>query len=173
MNDRLSRLYAEAFMNAFFETLPSDILHRLLALQERIKSDHALQLVIALPGFKASKKNFLLSVFDSFGLNQPFASLLDLLLDQRRSFLLPKIMAALIQEYKKRAGLLDCTIRSAQPLSDAEQKQIIEHASQILGYTLLPTWIIDPSLIAGIRFETTEYLFDHSILNKLNALAVR
>jgi F-type H+-transporting ATPase subunit delta len=172
--ERLSHLYADAFLNVFFDSLPEDILERLYVLQERMKTDEQFQIVSSLPGFKAAKKEFFLKLFNSASLDlEPFNKLIDLLLSQRRSFLLQEIIAAIVQEFKKRARLLDCTIRSAQPLDSEEQKRILEHASHILGYTILPTWIIDPSLIAGIRFETAEYMYDHSIRHKLNVLAVR
>lgn len=172
--EKLPHLYAAAFLNVFFASLPEDILSRLYALQERMKTDEQFQIVESLPGFKASKKEFFLKLFTAVSLHsEPFNGLIYLLLKQRRAFLLQDIIDAIIQEYKKRARLLDCTIKSAQPLSAEEQKRIVQQASQILGYTIVPTWIIDPSLIAGIRFETAEYIYDHSIRHKLNVLAVR
>ncbi len=172
--ERLSHLYADAFLNVFFDSLPEDILTRLYALQERMKTDQKFQIAEELPGFKAAKKEYFLNFFDSVSLNnQAFTALIDLLLKQRRSFLMQEIIEALILEYKKRAKLLDCTVYSAKSLTDEEQKRIVLQASKLLGYTIIPTWIIDPSLIAGIRFETADYVFDHSIRHKLNVLAVR
>lgn len=170
---KLARLYAQACMNIFFDELPHDILDRMLHLLHRINTDQKISIVCSLPGFHEEKKKFLLMILEEESLRLPlFEHLVEVMLKNRHSSYFKEILGALIDEYKKRAHVLSCTIKSAQPLTQQQQQQLLNHAATIFDARIMPTWIIDPRLIAGIRIETPDYVFDHSIQKKLRALAL-
>ena len=86
-----------------------------------------------------------------------------LVVDHHRAFLLGELFAQLAQLYKHYAKIDVCTVRSSAPLSSQEQKDLEVSFAQQTGQDLSFTYFVDTSLIAGIRCQSTDFLWEHSV----------
>jgi ATP synthase F1 delta subunit len=104
-----------------------------------------------------------------YKLNLPeyYKKLFSLLIEQNRVFLLPLIFRHLVQEYQKRALYMPTIITSTLPLEEDEKQKLLRFLSNITHTIILPTYIVDQNLIAGIRVMSGSYLFENSIAGKL------
>lgn len=94
-----------------------------------------------------------------------------LLLEHARIFLLPVVYAALIEQSNRAAGRITCTITSAGPLLNEQQQICREFVAVVSGKKPLIEWAVDTALIAGIRIQTEDWLWEHSLDAQLRALA--
>jgi len=94
-----------------------------------------------------------------------------LLLEDARIFLLPVVYEALIRQSNIQAGRIPCTITSAGQLSDTQQHLCKQFVAGISGQKPLIEWAVDPALIAGIRFQTEDWLWEDSLDARLRSLA--
>jgi F0F1-type ATP synthase delta subunit len=96
-----------------------------------------------------------------------------LLLSHHRIFLLPSVYAQLIAQSHQRAGRIVCTVTTASPLTESYQKKCYQIIEQCSLQTPLIKWSVDPSLIAGIKMQTAEWLWEDSLDDHLKALAAQ
>ena len=62
-------------------------------------------------------------------------------------------------------------ITSAQQLTDEERKTVIDAVSHVIPFDNDKVdFRVDPSMIAGIRVQSTTYFYDNSLKRKLNDL---
>lgn len=94
-----------------------------------------------------------------------------LLLEHARIFLLPIVYAELIRQSQMLAGRIPCTVTSAVSLSGAQQQMCTQFVASVSHKTPLIEWAVDPALIAGIRFQTENWLWEDSLDARLRALA--
>lgn len=86
-----------------------------------------------------------------------------LLIDHHRAGLLGEMFIQIAQLYKRQAGIDTCTVRSSSTLSVEEKKDIEAVLQQQTQLGLTFTYAVDPSLIAGMRCQTTDFLWEHSV----------
>ncbi len=65
---------------------------------------------------------------------------------------------------------LDATVRSVVPLSDEEKETLLRRLEKKTGKAIDPHYILDPSLIGGIRVEMDGYVYDGSLRRSLDQM---
>ncbi len=98
------------------------------------------------------------------------ANFLALIAQNRRAALLPAILAAFGAERARRAGEITATVRSAQPLSPAQQQQIVSHLAQATGGKIRLNVTVDESLIGGMVINYGSMQIDASLQGRLASL---
>jgi F0F1-type ATP synthase delta subunit len=94
-----------------------------------------------------------------------------LLLEHARFFLLPVVYTALIYQSNAQAGRITCTVTSAGYLSSAQQHACKEFVQAVSGKKPLIEWVEHSALIAGMRIQTEDWLWEDSLDARLRALA--
>jgi F-type H+-transporting ATPase subunit delta len=99
--------------------------------------------------------------------------MLSVIIEQNRLRLLPEIIAeleALARAQEKRQLVV---ITTAQPLSQLAQDEIAGRISHVTsGQAIEAQFLVDPSLIAGMRLAMGNRILDTSLLSSLRAAAV-
>lgn len=164
----LGLLYARAFLNRYYKEYT---LEDFQVLQEaayffknHTKACFFMQLSLL---DRKVKEDALHLVCNQLSLPITFKKLFSLLIDQKRVFLLPVIFTQLVEEYQKRAGYMPVTITSAQKLSPYQEQELIHFLVRKTHKTIIPTFAIDPNLIAGVRMCSGTYLFEQSVAGTL------
>ena len=112
---------------------------------------------------RAVKEESLHLLCHQLSLPDSYKKLFSLLIDQKRVYLLPRIFEQLMLEYERRAHYLPMQIKTTQPLSEVEQKTLIDFLAKKTSKIILPIYSLDTQLIAGVRALGQSYLFEHSI----------
>jgi ATP synthase F1 delta subunit len=119
----------------------------------------------------AQKREALESIRKRFKLPSIIEKIDLLLLEHARIFLLPVVYAALIYQSNVLAGRVTCTITSAGPLLPAQQQACKEFVQAASGKKPLIEWVENSALIAGMRIQTEDWLWEDSLDARLRALA--
>ena len=86
---------------------------------------------------------------------------LNLLSELRRTF------ADLVDE---RAGIVDASVTSAQPLTDVQAKALVASLTARTGKTIRLNWHQDPALIGGLKVQVGSTVLDASFQGQLRQL---
>lgn len=115
------------------------------------------------------KNEALVATLSKFHLSH-LVSLIELLLKDRRIYLLPQVLEQLEHEYFKRAGIIAFDITSVTPL-DQETKEVIEQfLAQKTKKKIRAHYTLDESLIAGMCFKSDGYIWEFSVRRELDRL---
>lgn len=88
--------------------------------------------------------------------------------------LLPQILTNLEAIEDEKLGRVRVTAEVPQPLTDAQEKQIVTAIEAMLkGKTVLLHQKINASLIGGLRLQIGDKVIDHSVKHKLAQLAAK
>jgi F-type H+-transporting ATPase subunit delta len=112
---------------------------------------------------------FVKKFFDSDE-HQLFISLMQVLLEKRRSSILKEICEEFEELRRQNEGVLYARIQSASELDLDEQKEAIKQIESATGKKLEAKFQIDPKLVAGVSIECDHSVFDGSVQNGLRRL---
>jgi ATP synthase F1 delta subunit len=172
VNQRLARRYAIAIAT----------LAREQDAVERVSADlQAIRGVIDAPGRiheffespvidRPSKERVLAEAFD--GKVHPIAlhAMLLLIRKRREAFLGPIVAEYLALERETR-GIEKLTLETARPLDPAECEKLVARLEQLYAKKFEVTYVVDPSLIGGLRLMMGDRRIDASISGRLDGLA--
>ncbi|MEW6516830.1 MAG: ATP synthase F1 subunit delta [candidate division FCPU426 bacterium] len=97
-------------------------------------------------------------------------SLLKLLVEKRRSALLPAIAAGYRQEWLAARKLGVATVTTAIPLSDAQLGQLRAKLSELHGREIELQQVVKTELLAGARVEIGDWLLDGTLEARIDRL---
>jgi len=172
---RISRAhsYAQAYLNVN-KTHVCDQLAEINALSHHY---HSYQLFFKLLEMSSIsyeiKQKYVHAFWKKYELPVCLKEFIFLLLRNRVMNLLPDILKHLYIVYKKRNNLLDVTVITSHPLSDDEARKILNAIQDSLQVIIIPHFEVDTKLLAGIRIESDEYYWEHSIAKTLQALELK
>lgn len=169
---QLADRYAIAFLNTVQEPLSVTVCESIARVIAYYKRMHELLLFLQLSLFsKYDKEEALARVRRWYKIPDLFATIDLLLLEEHRIFLLPLVYERIITHAHKRAGRIVCSVTTATELSQVYRKKVFACIEQRSLQIPLITWIIDPTLIAGIKIQTAEWLWEDSLDGRLKALS--
>lgn len=165
----LSRRYAQAFLASVKQTLSDE---HIRSIQQAINYFACHPTVITLlkvPLIKSSIKEQALHtvLIEKMTLPQDFMRLVALLIEDKRAFLISKVLHALLMLYQERASVMFCTVTSSAPLAANEHALFEDFFNKKIGQHILYTYTVDSHLIAGIRMQSSTVLWEYSIAQQL------
>ena len=167
----IAKKYAKAFLNLFIDDISLDAYNHIVVLEKFLKERREAITFLSLPHIKKSaKKELLDNVINRFKLPSPFKRLITILIESKRIFLLPLILHYMAIIYRQRKGILAFIVKSSAPLTAPAIKIVKEFLEGKTDKEILTIPGVDDSLIAGIRLESYEYLWEYSIAKKLRML---
>ncbi len=170
-DNTLARKYAKAFINVFIDKLDTQEMEHVKRLATFLGQHRRVLFYVQLSFLdgETTKKDFL-DLLIKFNLDSLFKSLINLLEQQQRLFLLPKILEYIVRLYNEQHGIMEFTIVSSHRLNEPELNQIVDFLSEKTGKKILYTALIDKRLIAGIKLYSDSYGWEHSVRKQLKAL---
>ncbi|MBA2307603.1 F0F1 ATP synthase subunit delta [Candidatus Dependentiae bacterium] len=175
MNDKydiLAKKYAKAFINLYSDTITEELAERIHLLGRYFHEHRRALLYVQITKLDgdATRKRFD-TLFMSAGVDHMFASLIDMLLGDRRIFLLPRIMNFIYIFYLEKRSIIHFTIESAMDLDDQELAIVKNFLEEQTGKQVRYRVKRNPGLIAGIKMYSDTLYFEHSIRKYLRILS--
>ncbi len=93
-----------------------------------------------------------------------------LMLEKRREEELPGVRSEFSEIRRADEGTINAVVTSAVELTKAEQKQIEEKLEAQLGKKIETKFLIDPSLVGGVRVAYGDFIIDGSVRGSLDRL---
>jgi len=98
-----------------------------------------------------------------FELTKTEKKLIRLLLQNHSIMLLPSIMNQLIEIEQERRGELACTVETSHEINNKSLEKLLSFFEKQTNKKILPTIMINPKLICGLRIYSETKLYDYSI----------
>lgn len=167
-----ARKYAKAFLNVWPKAVSPDLFERLVAFEEALVAQRRILFVLSLSYVeRETTLKRIKGVCDRFDLSWHFARLIEQLLVDKRIFLLPDVLRSIRMLYARRNNLLEVCIKSSMPLGKAACNTLVQFLARASGAHVEYRVQVDHSLIAGIRIESGNLLWEHSIKKQLRSMA--
>lgn len=167
----IARRYAEAFFNVFPEAFTKKDCARLDELARFFYERRPVLFYLRLEGISSEHKVAVLEKALHEKQCDALAPLVKLLAQAGRLFLIPEVAEYIARICKERAHIVAMTCITVDPLTDHERKIIIDALMRVTKKDIEIHEKIDTRLIAGVRLQSDELLFDMSVRRALTFAA--
>ncbi len=167
-----SKKYATAFVNVYQDSLTLEDVQVMMKASVFLQRHQSIMLLICSAGLKKQDKFKIIAMLcKHFNMHESLEKFLELLLKKKNDIcLLPEILQDICYLYKKRNNILDLQIKSAEPLDQESVEVFKKFFAQQSQKDIIATTQTDTSLIAGVRLQSTTFLWEYSVASRLRAL---
>lgn len=161
----IAKKYARAFLQTYGKYLCYKRNQELNTIRSKL-IDNRVLLFSLLQTYKKnnnSDKEITTALCSAFSIPDYFKTLIQALIQSHRLALLPHIFEWINYYYNKDNNHMDIIITSPQQLTEDEKKIVEEFINHRTQKILHSTYIIDSSLIAGLRIQGSTFLWEYSI----------
>jgi len=164
--------YAAALADVAVERKNSETVKRnLAAFVEAFSSIADLRNALESPALNAEvKRKVIAEVAGKMGLDVAVRNFIYLVVDHRRTEVLPEIEQAFLSELNKRLGIVDAEVTSAHELNDDEKRQLSTVLEQRTGKKVDARFQIDGALLGGAVVRLGSTIYDGSVRDQLKRL---
>ncbi len=168
----LARRYAQAFLDLVYDQMEMSDIASFEHAEIFFKThQHACFLMDLSLLSGESKREAVRTIISTYHLPSLVEELLVLLITQKRSALIADVLSQFVGLYKKRAGIMTFFIDSSLPLSDEEKNHIESFLKEQVQAIVLCSYRVTPELVAGIRIQNENYLWEYSVQAQLRAIS--
>lgn len=171
MSNRAAIRYAKAILHSANENNTAAVLFGdMQSVYNTIEGSRELQTVLQSPVIKANdKKQALLKIFS--GQSATTHSLINILVDNKRTSLLGQVAHSFIDLYNKEQGVRVANVISAVPLSPEMESKVMAKVKELTKSEKVSlTSEIDPTIIGGFILRVGDVQYDASIVNQFRKL---
>lgn len=171
INKNIAKKYAKAFMAVFPKSFTFADVKKIDSAQKFLQIHKQVMLFLQLPQFdQERKKSMVADLISHFSLPSHFSTIILLLIEHNRSFYIPAVLSSITQLYKEQTNSIEFSLKSTQNLNEKHIESIKHFLGRLLGKNIITTTSIDDSLIAGIRLQSSDHLWEYSIRKHLQNL---
>jgi len=164
--------YAAALADVAVERKNSETIKRnLAAFVEAFSSVADLRNALESPALNAEvKRKVIAEVAGKMGLDVAVRNFIYLVVDHRRTEILPEIEEAFLLELNERLGIVEAEVTSAHELNDDEKRQLRTVLEQRTGKKVEARFQIDSALLGGAIVRLGSTIYDGSVRDQLKRL---
>lgn len=167
--------YATALFMAAPERLDK-VYADLMNFREMMNESKDLKLLVQTPGIDPrSKVAALKGVCSSAGIDDAVFNFMQVLVENKRLKLLPKMIELFEVFYRAEKGLIPCLVTSATDLGKAEKKKVEAAMAKRAGAgaTLIMEYSTEPRIMGGLVVKMGEAVYDYSVSNRLTRMEMQ
>jgi ATP synthase F1 delta subunit len=164
--------YAKAYYNLYKDQITFKERNTLADVSDLLEKKRFFLILIdnTLKDYTDLKASIIVDYFKIHHLNLPFEKLITLLLLHNRLILLAPILKRIVAFYDEEKNITLFQITTPTLISQDLKTAISSFLSSATKKTVFCSYSIDPSLIAGLRAQSKEFLYENSIRKKLQTL---
>jgi F-type H+-transporting ATPase subunit delta len=171
IDKNIAQKYAQAFINVFPKSCTLADIAKLAMVQKFLQTHKQTLLFLQLPQFdQERKKSMVADLIGYFSLPEQLSAIILLLIKHNRSFYIPEVLSSIIDLYKKRTNSIEFSIKTSHYLNEKQIESIKQFLAQLLNKNIIGTASIDPSLIAGMRLQSNDYVWEYSVRKHIKNL---
>lgn len=171
----LSVKYAKAFFNNYGSQIQEEVFWKVKKVAAKLVKNKAALNAFSL--YRATEQQVMINIIlRHFELETYFGNLLILLQKHKRLLLFPSILNEIAENFLNRNNLIFFKITSYPKLVTSQQGQAVAYLQKSTGQNILYQLSEDPGLIAGIKMQSKQLLYEDSIscrLQKIHRKLVR
>jgi F-type H+-transporting ATPase subunit delta len=168
---KIAKKYAQAFWDLAYASYDEHDFKKTLLLHEFLKSHRDVLFFFSVPlvpGEVIDKGCDYL--FKDFATASLLHRLMRLLIEHKRSFLLPGVLLYIAEQYKHDCGMISFSIISSHAIDKEAEQKIVRFIKRHVNKHIIYALSIDPELIAGLRLQSNSLLWEYSLRKQLRAL---
>jgi F-type H+-transporting ATPase subunit delta len=164
--------YAAALADVAVERKNSETIKRnLAAFVEAFSSVADLRNALQSPALNAEvKRKVIAELAGKMGLDDAVRNFIYLVVDHRRTEVLPEMEEAFLSELNERLGIVEAEVTSAHELNDDEKRQLRAVLEQRTGKKVEARFEIDGALLGGAVVRLGSTIYDGSVRDQLKRL---
>jgi F-type H+-transporting ATPase subunit delta len=168
----VAQRYAAALADVAVERKNSKTIKRNLAtFVEAFSSIADLRNALESPALNAEvKRKVIAEIAGKMGLDVAVRNFIYLVVDHRRTEILPEMEGAFLSELNERLGIVDAEVTSAHELNDDEKRQLRAVLEQRTGKKVEARFQIDGALLGGAVVRLGSTIYDGSVRDQLKRL---
>lgn len=168
-NQPVTTKYAQAFVNVYGKQFTDFVIEQLKILIQDLVDKPTINIYLSLPLGPAYQKQCFEQLINAYNLPDYFMRLADLLMHHHRVRKFTTIVQKILKQYYKQNNIIQFTINSSHELKAHDVNHLKKFLESVTNKTVLSTLIINKQLIAGIRVQSTNYLWENSIRKRLKS----
>lgn len=163
--------YAKQFLSSIdVEEVPKGIEH-LNAIAGLMEKDKQFRNILVSPVFSdAESKQVITYISQKLKMSEKSAKFLRYLSENKAISALPEIVNAIVAQYLEMKKRAKAVVTAPAPLSKEYEGKLAGSLKQITGRDIDLEYVIDPSLLGGIRVQVGSTMYDSSIRGQLGLL---
>ncbi len=170
----LARRYARAMLNIFGNQCTRELCERLNSLAQYLHEHKGLVQLMGMTYFDDQLQKRVRSIlYEDYGMPQWIESLFVQLIEKRRLYLIIDILRYMVRYYLQASGITLFYITSAIHLTEEQKNECVVLLESLVQAKVICLYEIDEALIAGIRMQSENLLWEHSIKQQLHRLVDR
>ncbi len=171
---KVAQRYAEAILDAVPEgTAIETLLTDLQDVRASIEGSHELKLFFESPVISQTRKADAVRALFSGRVSDYVLSVLLLLIEKGRENLVLAILEAVMDERRRRAGIVRTQINSAVTLSEEQRARLSEALAAASGKQVEAEYRVAPELMGGLLVRLDDTVYDGSVQQQLKRLRAR
>ena len=119
---------------------------------------------------KAEKRGVAEKISSRLGASRIVRNFLFIVIDHRRTQLLPEIFRSFQDVIRGRQGVAKAEIFSPAALNDAQKKDVTAVLEKLTGKKIETKFLLDANLLGGVLVRVGDTIYDGSLRNRLNDL---
>ena len=164
----VSHKYARAFLNVYHGTLTSEMIDAIQQMCEFLRAHHRVVFFLKLSVLDEEIKiRGLHMLCDRYGLGESVRALIALLQQHRRLYLITDVLCHVRDAFLVDQNIESFCVTCASELTDEQEKTIHTFLSAQLSREVICCFTVDRSLIAGVRAQGANYMWERSVAQQL------
>lgn len=168
----VARPYAEAAFRAGLDAKDLAGFSEQLQLAAAVAGDKQMSALLANPKVNAKQKMDLFQSVTSNKLGSALKNMVDMLVENHRTVLLPLISEYFDKLKREHESVLKARIVSAFPISEADKNDLVQALAKKYGKQIVAEVVVDASLIGGANIEIGDEVIHASVRDTLDKMAV-
>ena len=107
------------------------------------------------------------------GASKIIRNFLFVIVDHRRTVLLPEIIARFAEVIRQRQGVAEAEVRSATEFSDAQKKAMAQTLAKLTGQRVETRYAVDATLLGGAVVRIGDTVYDGSLRHRLEEMRAK
>jgi len=167
--------YAKAFADiAIAQGAPQTAVKQLADFGEAFTESGELRNFLGSPAVETQVKHRVIEkIIAQQGAGRIVRNFLFVILDHRRAYMLPEIIAAVQEVVRRRQGIAEAEVSSAMELSTAQKAELAKTLSRLTGKSIEPKYSLDPKLLGGAIARVGDTIYDGSLRSRLAEMRAR
>jgi F-type H+-transporting ATPase subunit delta len=167
----ISQKYAKAFMTIFPKAITLADTGKMKIAQQFLQTHKQILLFLQLPQFNQEKKQSMIAdLISHFSLPEQLSTIMLLLIKHNRSFYIPDVLLCINQLYKQHTNSMCFALKSAHALHAQQIEVIKRFLEKLIHKNIIAEPSVDRSLIAGLRLQSNEYVWEYSVRKQIQTL---
>ncbi len=133
-----------------------------------------LRTFLASPAVSVEAKHAVIEkIMARVGASKIIRNFLFVIVDHRRTQLIPEVIAAFHQVIRQRQGVAEAEVSSTIELSAGQKKEIAATLARLTGKKIETKYALDPALLGGAVVRIGDTIYDGSLRSRLNQMRAR